>query len=276
VARETQIAEHNAWAVFLAKVQTANANKRLPAEDQKWLAGLDRTQGREERLVAKTLHEAEKWNSRLHEVSEAPGPMDALFREVENYVASYDKHLLEQPKQTTKHGKTNVSSPAGWRALGAISPSDYAGLEKGVSGMRVPLASLAGMWNDLRYPAFPGTGHLNTKSFKDPLPHVPGLKGGPPPSYASGGLAGMLDSISMIPHMASGGYATSMPDLSNIKTAAAPSVRSPAAQATSGQGSSGANVNISFGDIINPRPEPAGMSMTHQTQRAAWLAGREL
>jgi hypothetical protein len=69
------------------------------------------------------------------------------------------------------------------------------------------------------------------------------------------------------------------PDLSELSKASgggiAPSVRSPAAQATSGPGG-GANVNITFGDIINPRPEPAGHSITHSTQKAAWLAGREL
>lgn len=39
---------------------------------------------------------------------------------------------------------------------------------------------------------------------------------------------------------------------------------------------SGANVNITFGDINYPRPEPASSSITHSVQKSAFLAGRML
>jgi hypothetical protein len=40
----------------------------------------------------------------------------------------------------------------------------------------------------------------------------------------------------------------------------------------------GQGANVTFGDIkiYNPRPEMSSNSITRSTQRAAWLAGRQL
>ena len=273
-ARETQITEENKWRILFAKIATANANKKLPPDEQNWLRGLEHTQAQEESIVAKTLAEAQKWNSHLSEVSEAPGPMDRLFRAASSNVASYDKHLLENPTTTVGTGKKRHKIAAGWRALGAIDPYAYQDLEQSVKGMEVPLASLASMWGMLRYPAEPGPGHLPAHKFKDPAVHLPGMARVPPASYSMGGL---IDQLAIVPHMAAGGdWGYGMPDLSRVKPVVAPSVRSAAAQQTSGPGTGG--TNVSFGDVIvnNPVGKSAPASITQGVQKAAWLAGRTL
>jgi hypothetical protein len=107
---------------------------------------------------------------------------------------------------------------------------------------------------------------------------LPGMKNAPIEGYASGGVAlgDLLGSLNMLPASPTritGGVQPTVGAV-NRATREPAHTRSAAAQATA----SGQGTNVTFGDIniTNPRPEAASTSLTHATQRATFLAGRQL
>jgi hypothetical protein len=100
-----------------------------------------------------------------------------------------------------------------------------------------------------------------------------------PIGAAAGGYVGLnslLGQMNLGPGIGGGRIGVS-PAIANVGSVAMNEpahTRSAAAQASGG----GQGANVTFGDIniMNPRPEMASTSLTHSTQRAAFLAGRQI
>jgi hypothetical protein len=212
----------------------------------------------------------------------ATGRVTGDPRRTDNMLGQF-KHELEwyQYALTKGYGKTLKKTP-GWRGLAGVDAGAYQTLINNEAAMLNPLQNVSNLWNLLRHPADPGLGGgtaggdaawVGAHDTYIPLPtaHLPALKG-PPATFAAGGL-----SFGGVPYAVGGGIPT--PSLAGVGASSAAmsaggNVRSAASQASGGPG----GANVTFGDINihNPRPEPASGSITRATQRAAWLAGREI
>jgi peptidoglycan hydrolase-like protein with peptidoglycan-binding domain len=180
--------------------------------------------------------------------------------------------------------------------VGKISGSLYGNLETDIdapTGLSTTFAAIENMWPQLwdngalspgHQTPGPGSTAGSVSPGSLPVPNLGGLLAIPVSPYdvaghASGGYIGLNDllgQVSIGPRMPSGRFGAQDP-INAVRAATANTeptrVRSEAAAASSGQGA-----NVTFGDIkiYNPRPELSSHSITRSTQKAAWLAGREL
>lgn len=147
-----------------------------------------------------------------------------------------------------------------------------------------------GLANPASFPATPGPGRVYTgpSQFTMPGPNLPSPVGLPPsvydfaPKMATGGPVGRRSGSALISSLASG----LMPSMSARSfPSVVPVIGSDGASAGSGYGAQGGGVaavssptTVTFGDInvYNPVAEQASTSIAHSTQKAAFLAGREL
>jgi chemotaxis protein histidine kinase CheA len=248
-AAEWKTAEHDAHSAYFSR----HPDVRLGKKQAHLLDELSVQQDREDAAWRKMYTHATDWSRRKSTDVVPAKEMDRLFAQFGTAVGNYDKKL--DPKSDVHKLRSS------WNA------SEYDALRNAVKYELPPVAAMRQMWGDLRFSPDPGPEGRHSYRYKPPVASLPGVKA-PPATFAMGG---------MVPAYAAGG-SFAMPEVGIQSTqAAGASTRSQAAQASSGPGASGPVVNFNGGiNITNPTGKTAPESITHATQRAAWLTGRQL
>jgi phage-related protein len=284
-------------------LQALTDEQQLSSDYTSFLANYTSSTTAKDRAAFKTLsneqsRQIDQWNTVATGSRNPPQQNQAQYSNLVNTLVNY-RSLLNNPGAVRNNLRPLDSS--GFDSLGTDIYSSATAMSAAINEGGVPVTTYGGVLPDIQgletlwVQLYGPNGTLNPKNISyapgntrmtpTPAP-VPGQLypsaaggaiGGGLNRLASGGtvsLNDLLSQVSVMPQMPSGRIGADAPLAAVSAAAAAPRGRSEAAQATVG----GQGANVTFGDIIvqNPRPEAASTSITRATQKAAWLAGRQL